>query len=132
MKLIKSRESLFQSSQESHLNRPEQAQADPRTFSKKSLLNESEKTIDGQMEPGLAMTLQLITKMTTLTTLRVIKRRMDKATSVQVMRVTAGSPRWQTNGQTAGDLAELHKAWIHGEALVAAMVEWLWSWAVIT
>ena len=30
------------------------------------------------------------------------------------MWVTAGSPRWQTNGQTAEDLAWLRKVWIPG------------------
>ena len=55
-----------------------------------------------------------------------------KTTLVQPMRVTAGSPRWQTNGQTAEDLADLHKKEISGEASVATMVWWLWSWAVTT
>ena len=48
---------------------------------------------------------------------------IDATTFVPIMQATTGSPRQQTNGQTARDLAELHKAWIHEEAPVAAMVE---------
>ena len=35
-------------------------------------------------------------------------------------------------GQAAENLTGLHKMWTCGEAPVATMVEWLWSWAVIT
>ena len=57
--------------------------------------------------------------------------RMEITAFVRVMRVKAGSPRQKTNGQTAEDLAELHKGEISGEAPVAMMVERLWSWSVI-
>ena len=68
----------------------------------------------------------------TVVTLEVMTWQMETTLSVKAMRVTAGSPRQQTNGQTTEDLTELHKVWIDGEAPVAAMVKWLWSWAVIT
>ncbi len=41
-------------------------------------------------------------------------------------------PALQTNGQTTEALADLHEKRIFGEASVATMVWWLWSWAVTT
>ena len=47
MKLTKSRENLFQSSQEDHLSRSRQSQGDQRTFFEKIILSGGGKPTDG-------------------------------------------------------------------------------------